>query len=401
MTIVGRCVVALFLLITFSCVAVAADPLPAPIKRGLRVTWDSGDSIVHGVEQAMKPDPEGNYVDPKTGQRYTPQDLKNSGGVGYTQFDFVHAAPELVVADIRNYQVTDPANRICSLQGATALVGNGDALGEYWVNPARLAKMTDGKAADGSLVSHVKYSIRDKAYDGVSIVRESPSQYLSLIYEVQTGLLLSRSSSVIGDSPIGAYRGAPTNAPARGAAQISHSRLITWREVKAPWAADPAPAFAKAGMQLEYQGQYRAVTQAGALPGLAISFSFAADKAAGSCVVGNMRVRSDIGPGLPPQESTMPRVYGSSLLINSWIAPATIQKLKAGQVIDEDPVTRYRLTFNGVQGNGAVFTEQGPAEQFTYTYDMQKDGVLAAISNTQSVANFGQRQTQLQLVGRR
>jgi hypothetical protein len=114
-----------------------------------------------------------------------------------------------------------------------------------------------------------------------------------------------------------------------------------------------------------------------------------------------MRIRSDIGPGLPPQEAKMPRAYGSSLLVNAWIAPATIQKLKAGQVIDEDPVTRYRMTFNGVQGNGAVFTEQGPAEQYTYTYDMQNDGVLAAISNTQTVANFGQRQTQVQLTGRR
>jgi hypothetical protein len=155
------------------------------------------------------------------------------------------------------------------------------------------------------------------------------------------------------------------------------------------------------GMRLDYQGQYRAVTQSGPLPGLGISFAFAADKSAGSCVIGTMRVRSDIGPGLPPQEATMPRAYGSGVLTNAWIAPATIQKLKAGQVIDEDPITRYRLTFNGMQGNAAVFSEQGPAEQFTYTYDMQNDGVLAAISNTQALANIGQRQTQVQLVGRR
>ena len=96
--------------------------------------FESQENVVHGVEQAMKPDPEGNYVDPATGRRYSPHDLKNSGGVGYTEFNFVHAAPELVVADIRNYQVTDPANRICSLQGATALVGNIGHLNEHYGN---------------------------------------------------------------------------------------------------------------------------------------------------------------------------------------------------------------------------------------------------------------------------
>lgn len=393
-------IVTTFLTLSIARLAAAADPLPALIKPGLRVTWDAGDSIVHGVTQTMKPDPEGNWVDPKTGQRYTPQDTKNSGGVGYTQFDFVHAAPELVVADIRNYQLSDPANRISSLQGSTALIGNGDELGEYWINPARIARMVDGRAADGTEVSHVKYAIRGKQYDAISLVRQSANQYLSLIYEVQTGLLLSRSSCVVGDAVSSAYRGTPGGA-GRGAAQISHSRLITWREVKAPWAADPAPEWAKQGMQLDYQGSYRAITQAGALPGLGTSFSYTADKAAGNCVFGNARTRSDIGPGLPPQESTGPRAYGSSLLVNVWIAPASIQKLKPGQVIDEDPVTRYRLTFSGVQGNGAIFTEQGPVEQTTLTYDMNNGGVLSAIQKTQAVANFGQQQTQLQLVGRR
>jgi hypothetical protein len=49
--------------------------------------------------------------------------------------------------------------------------------------------------------------------------------------------------------------------------------------------------------------------------------------------------------------------------------------LKPNQPIDEDPITRFRMTFLGIEGGRAAVVEQGPLEYTTYFFDARR-GIL-------------------------
>jgi hypothetical protein len=128
---------------------------------------------------------------------------------------------------------------------------------------------------------------------------------------------------------------------------------------------------------------------------MAVSFSIG--QVSHGCMQARMMTRTEIGNGLPPQESTVDRCFGSAMLAGLWVPPDALQQLNPNQLIDNDPITRFRTTFVGVQGQSAIFVEQGPAETTQTAYDLQS-GVLQRIQTRRRNAT-GEFQVQLQLVG--
>jgi hypothetical protein len=372
--------------------------LPAFLKPGTRLIYEEGESVVHGVGSHLVPSKDGKgWVDNK-GNKWDVKDSRNSGGVGFLALDVVYVAPDLIAADGRSIMLVDPMNHLTQSVGATALTGNRQKLGQYWVHPSVLAGMADARQ-DGQVIHRLNHEANGKSYNAISIMTVSPSSYESLIYDLETGLLLSSSRSQKGD-PVATNLGGGNVGQAQGATVVSHSRFIAARELNIPWANEPAPTWAVAGHQMEYQGGYSAIMGGGAglppLPPLGMAVMFSFNQAANGCVLAKMFTRRDIGSGMPAQESATDRCLGTAMLTPLWISPRVLAQLQPNQVIDEDMITRLRLSYAGAQGNVGVFVEQGPLESSQNAYDLQT-GALVAIRSLRAQGP-NQMQMDLQLV---
>jgi hypothetical protein len=370
--------------------------LPTFLRPGLRISYSGGSSTVHNVSKRLEKDPDANWVDPTTGQRYNEKDARNSGGVGYTQLDVLHAEPAFVAMDAKHHLLVDVTRNVSKLSGTAAVVGNAAAAGDYWIHPRRLAEMPVG-TRPGLSVSRQKYVLNDATLNAVSIVTTSENSYASKIYDLSTGLLLSLSTSDVGDDVTGFWR-QQQFGKAKGAANIGHLRLIGTRPVTVPWANDPPPAWATKGRKLSYAGGYNLVTPSGALPPLPADLVTTFEDVSHGCVIAGQVMRTGIGQNLPPNVVTSGRIFGPASAPGAWLAPKAAGQMRPGQVIDEDPVTRTRLSFGGVQGNAAVLIEQGPAETRTFAYDAQT-GVLSGVKVVQPQAAGGEVHTELRLTG--
>ena len=78
--------------------------------------------------------------------------------------------------------------------------------------------------------------------------------------------------------------------------------------------------------------------------------------------------------------------------------PDALRTLQANQVLDEDPVTRYRLSVGGVQGTVVTTVEQGPKDVLEQSYDLNS-GLLVGSRYSVQQGNLGQMQIQYRLAG--
>lgn len=374
-----------------------AGGLPDFLRPGARITYQAGSSVVQGVNVKVVPDEKGNLVDPQTGKHYRTDDMKSSGGVGYLQINILSADPQFVAADARNYLITDLQNNLSTFTSSVALTGDGNELGMYWINPDRLADI-DQQVERGTRINRIKYTLNGRTYNAISILSASEDTYTSRIYDLSTGLLLAESSSSTGGN-VPTLDKTNTITPGKGGTYISHSRLISVRQVDIPWADERPPQWVSRGRQIDYQGSYTAVIPGGSpLPGFGVTVSFSIHQVSHGCALARSLTRTETGSGLPPQESTADRCFGSAMMSGLWVPPRAMRQLEPNQVIDEDPITNFRVTFAGMQGQNAVFVEQGPLEITQSAYDTQS-GVLQGVRTSRRQPT-GEIQVQLQLVGR-
>jgi hypothetical protein len=101
----------------------------------------------------------------------------------------------------------------------------------------------------------------------------------------------------------------------------------------------------------------------------------------------------------PVQDSRSQRLFGAATIGGLFVDPKALQAMKPGQVIDEDPVTRVRVRFAGVQDGAAVLVEECALETASYAYDL-RTGMLAGSSTSQR-NQVGTLQIALRLVNQR
>lgn len=78
--------------------ALARDALPAFMKVGARITYESTAGSTKGSH--LVEDPAGN-IRGADGRRYSRTETGGGGGHGFTQLDICHASPEAIVADLQ------------------------------------------------------------------------------------------------------------------------------------------------------------------------------------------------------------------------------------------------------------------------------------------------------------
>ena len=379
-------------------------PLPADaavpewLKPGTRVTWFVGSAQIPGVSSTLEEDENGNWVDPATNRRYSEQRSAGSGGAGFLQMDFVHAGPDGVAAEAHNHMLMDATNGNTMSGFTTGYVGDLSALGDYWVNPARLAQLKVGR--DGGVqILRGPYPLEGRVYQSVSIKTTTPSGYTRYTYDVVTGLCLVYSASTVGRATQTIDPTSGQVSPGAGAHTIVHTRLLGVRDLRLPWAAQPMPAWLKQGGRLEYSGTYGTVIPGAEVPPQRLDLAVSIDRLTPGFGVAKLYSRLAPLYGNQPTESTSDRVVGGALMAPLYIAPAILRRLPADTVLDEDPITRVRTVFAGVQNNVATVVQRGPLESSQFGYDLDSGAMVVSGSQTQQ--GPATVQIQLRLAGRR
>lgn len=348
---------------------------------GLRVSWQAGDAVVAGVGGRLVPSPDGDgtWVDKQSGMK-----VRTSGGVGYHQANFISASSNLVAIDARNYPIIDIERNVAIAGGAIAARGNAVSIGIYWIHPRLLALLgTEGAPGqrEGIRIERGPYPFQGRQVESVTIHAEYPMGLDRTVYDSVSGFLIFRSTS----SRVEGERTA-----------VSHLLLLGARRVGVPWLADAPPAWVAKGTQLHYRGSSTAMTSMGALPSRAVAMTIRIGEVTDGVASGQVTTAFDTGTGLPAPPGVEERVFASGMFDPIWISPASLARLRAGQVLDEDPVTRIRTIFEGAQGGVAAILEQGPSESVQYIYD-GGNGMLAGIRSVRQEAT-GQIQSELALV---
>ena len=375
-----------------------ANGLPPFLKPGFRLSWLGGNSTIAGSH--LVPDANG-WIESQ-GQKFSLKKSSGSGGMGYTQINIVHAEPQLIVADIRMFLIVDLENGICVSKDHALLVGNGDALGDFWMNPARLAAMPDG-AGNGESVTRGGYALGGREYKSISIRHQGQDGYSSRTYDRETGLMLFGGTTDIDPTVLIGNREKSGIEKFEGNKQYSHNHFVSVRETKIPWAGSRMPQALAMGRRLEYTGMVSHVNDPSTglppLPGQASTLSYEVDKElAADCVAVKLLARFDLGQGIPPNEVRGARTFGSAMLGGFWIPPDALRTLQSNQVLDEDPVTRYRLSVGGVQGNVVTSVEQGPKDVMEQSYDVNS-GMMVGSRYSVQQGNLGQMLIQYRLAG--
>jgi hypothetical protein len=279
------------------------------------------------------------------------------------------------------------------------VTGTGDEVPGYWVSPAKLATMQEG--FDGTTrVWRGPRTFLGQTFDTVSTAQISNGNYLSNTYDVASGLLLFGGSVIAAPGVLVTDQNGSLLDSAQGSVHYQHSMLAGIRQVPVPWADAPVPSWASAGTALTYQGQRSASTGPAsglpALPGQPLTVTQQLDQAAGSVVFGREVVETSNGTGIPPSESTTPRVFSSALLDGLWVPPDRLAELQPGQGLDQDPATGRTVTFGGSDGATATIVSAGPADRVEQRYDL-RTGVLVSSRFEVSLASIGVQTTELTL----
>jgi len=372
--------------------APAAVPLPAWLKRGVRVTYLSGSASVPGETRILMPDPKGDWVGPD-GRRLAVGEARGTGSMGYHEYTIVAADERTVAADLRMFLLLDPdpAGR-CSPRGGSALVGTPDGLDAFWFHPAKLAALRDDNAG-GFKVTRGQFPLNGKLYNTLTKEVRGDKGYTRLIYDLETGLQLVHSSSWLGQptvlaGPDGIGR---AGAPSTMVGTVTLSRV---RPLDIPWAQDDFPAWAD-GRRLDYRGIYQTFVPGSPVFEQGMTVSAAFGKAGKGWVPVKITTQVAGLIGSPPIEVANDRAASPMSASPHWISPQTLRKLRAGQVIDDDPVTRFRTTVAAVEANAVVLVEQGPVDRTQAVYD-PNTGTLSAITTDQDQGT-GRTRVQLRL----
>lgn len=359
--------------------AADAGSLPPAIAPGVRVTWYLGSATLNGVRSQLVQDDQGNWVDPQTGQRYSDSASPNAAGAGFLQLTILAADAQGIAGDTRNFVMLDPARGSVTSTVTQGLVGDAETLGEYWIHPRKLAATQEQKTP-GYRVARLKYPLEGRVFDAIVFETRNASGFFRNTYDLATGLLIVGSSSTTGASvptvdPNGRV------SPGAGATTITSMMLRNVRDLQLPWAAAEAPALRR-GEQRSYTGSYS--TQIPGVPEMPMQYSFAVqiESAQRGFVVAKTRSRLESSYSAP-QESETTRVFGAPMLAGLFVPPAALRSLRPDQLLDEDPITRFRTVFAGVQDGHAVIVEQGPNETNQFAYELSS-GMLGAMDLRQT-----------------
>jgi len=350
-------------------------PPPNWIVPGLRLTYYMISGFLPHGPHAYTPDPKGGWED-QHGNRYTQHELEGTGSHGLLQFNVAAMDQQQVAVQTLFYlyegmNTSEPLQRLET--GYVGQAGNG---GDLWLHPEALKALLQkygnrpppGRGQSGMWVSATQRQIEQATYNAVliALISESGSRKV-WIYDLASGVLLY--SSEIAKAGMTVAQGAQVHP---GGAMTRSTTFKGSRTLSVPWAAQAPPSWLGQARTFRYSGSFQVN-----IPGTAAT-PFAIHAAATVTARGSDWVKFDIStggqaPGITSEQTT--RVSGNHMFCGSWIPPAAMGSLQAGQVLDTDGFTHVTTQVSSADPQYVTVVHNNPRQQIQYTYRRQ-DGLL-------------------------
>lgn len=360
-------------------------PSPDWVKPGLRLTFYAASATIpQSYVGGLVQDPNGRWVDPKTGKSYRMEGNASASGHGYTQIDVLALTDDAVVYDVRALGIegVDGPVRFISATGCTTPPG---AAGDWWVNPDVLNQSVDNLNGPGVRSQRMPYKAAKKQYDAVWISTTTGNGSISYVIDLNGGMTLHTATCTSSAGGVTNINGVPTNVG--GSTSLGQTTFIGMREIQVPWMGQPLPQSLSQVRELVYEGQSTV-----SIEGVSTSIPMRAvvdiiGRGPDFIQIKKMTTLN-YGNGVPPEESTTVAVSGTSQILPLCIPPRALANLRNGQEIDRDPFTMINtfVSFIGQDQSGnqvVTLTEiiNDNAPRTDYVYDM-RSGILSAVQMT-------------------
>ena len=342
--------------------------VPAWMKRGARVTYLSSSAMVPGETEVLVPDAGGRWVG-RDGRRFSVGEARGNGAMSYNQYTFLGADERAVVADHRTYQLRDAdPNGRCTNKGSTLATGTPAGLGPIYVSPAVLAGLQTQPG--GATVTRGPFPWEGKTYTAVTRETRTGQSFERLTYDLESGLLLVFQYSMVGGvSMVPGANG--VSRAGKGTTSVGTLTLAGVRQLEMPWPEDGFTRWA-AGRTVNFRGVFQTFVPGGRMVEQAAVSSVVFGQPEQGWVSVKTTTRIDgLVPGAPPLETVSDGAGSPHTGTPYWIDPAALRRLKPGQVIDQDPVTKYRVFVAEGEAGGITLVEEGPLDRSRAVYDPQ------------------------------
>jgi len=328
----------------------------------LTFTWYAGVAPGNGTD--WQEDPNGNWVDPRTGQHLRGVQQHGTSGSGWKQGTITCIEADKAAVTVTNFaddRAQGNYQPVPQSVGESAFAPVADP-GEYWMDPNKLASLHT-IASQNILVTHIPWKAGDHTVNATRVQVIKDGSYDDHIYDPKTGLCLHFA---------GSHRGAPPKYVGPGDmglgdTTLSRGDFIGARDISVPWAREAMPDAVASLRELHYRGP---IIFHGSLPSPnSVNFEDmnVLNHGRGWVELASTRGSQNQRLQTPPVRSK--QAFGRSQFGGLWVGPHAVASLKQGQVLDEDPITKIRTYVGKVDERSVVIVSRNGSGEIDNEYD--------------------------------
>ncbi len=287
-----------------------------------------------------------------------PNDVTSSAGAGYVQVNVLDVTNGQATTEVRQYLPDSTLNSVYSATVTAGVVSAENGGDGYWRSPAALAAMKDQPKGDETIV-RLSYPLDGTTYNAIRITTTATNSTVQNTYDLDSGVLLSYGFNGTG---------------ANGSAQVVQMLFKGARQLRLPWIGQRPTPNVTGLKRLSFSGQYATTVDNAYSSTSPMTQDWDITKVDVASVQFVQSTTLTL-PNTPPNQSKNNQVYALS---NVWISPKILGALRAGQVLDEDPITKAQVKVFGSQNGTMVVGEQNAIQAGAAAYDL-KTGIVTAL----------------------
>ncbi len=292
----------------------------------------------------------------------------SAGGAALLQYDIVHADDEALAARGTTLVYADASLQTLQVASHQGHVGDRNGLLDIWLHPARLAAAST-ESSPGWTVLRGEFTLEGKTYRALTVRHTWKDGYSRYTYDLDTRSLLVHSATTTGKPVL-------TPGPnggigvAQGAVTVTTVQRRGLRRMTLPWLDTPSkvPSWVREGQTYVYQGGETNSLAAGLTAPIPLEVTLAVTRRARGFVVAE--TRSVVNYGGNPSGGNAPMVYGPGTVGSLYCAPEALRSLRAGTVLDRDPLTQHVIEVSARDAESVTLGERGPLQGTFTTFEL-------------------------------